>query len=264
MMRKEPLTIRERQLEFLRILKELDRFCTVNNLRYYMGCGTLIGAVRHKGFIPWDDDLDVFMPRPDYQLFCQDYVSKDFSIHNLYNDKAHSYNFGRFCTNRVCSLYKGKAILNFGIDVYVINGAPSTRDEQQKLMEDTFVHIRRAELLNRIRNGLVRRNLWPFKSLDFTLLNKELSRAERCFERYDFGTSEYIWPFGGGRLIMKKENYGTPIRLQFEDGEFNAPEHYHEVLSMGYGDYMQLPPEDEREPYHTGMAYYWVEGSLDE
>lgn len=254
-MDKQPLTLRERQLEYLRILKELDRYCTENNLRYYMGCGTLIGAVRHKGFIPWDDDLDVFVPRPDFLRLCETYYSEDFVFRNIRNDKAHPYNFGRLCSNKIYRLFRNKPLFNVGIDVYVINGAPDSREEQVKFMDETFVHVNRAGQLLWIRNGLARRNLWPFRSLDFALLNKELFRAERCFEKYNYETSEYIWPWGGGRLIMKKEYYGTPIRLQFEDGWFMAPEHYHKVLTLGYGDYMQLPPEDEQHPYHKSNIF---------
>ncbi len=257
-MGKQLLTLRERQLEYLRILKELDRYCTANKLLYYIGCGTLIGAVRHKGFIPWDDDLDVFMPRPDYMRMVKEYNdSEDFSFHTIYNDKSHPYNFGRLCSHNVCSYFKGKPIFNFGIDVYVINGAPADRGDQLKLINDTFSYLKKAIGLRRVQNGLVRRNLWPFNSLNFSLMNKALFRVEHCFARYDFAASEYIWPYGGGRLIMKKENYGTPIRLQFEDGMFLAPEHYHEVLTLGYGDYMQLPPEEKRHPYHTGTNCYW-------
>ena len=91
--------------------------------------------------------------------------------------------------------------------------------------------------------------------MGFPLIRKELFRAEKCFERFDYDASEYIWPFGGGRLIMKKSNYGIPIRMKFEDGFFCAPEHYHEVLTLGYGDYMVLPPEEKRKPYHTGSVY---------
>lgn len=255
-MNKEPLTLRERQLEYLRILKELDRYCTENNLVYYIGCGTLIGAVRHGGFIPWDDDLDVFVPRPDFLKLCETYTSKDFSFHNIRNDRAHPYNFGYLCSNRVYRLDRGQPRFSFGIDVYVINGAPDSREEQEKLMDDTFIHVNRAGKLLRLRDGLARRYLWPSSRLDFSWLNKELFRAEQCFERYDYETSGYIWPWGGGRLIMKKELYGNPIRLQFEDGMFYAPENYHQVLTLGYGDYMKLPPENQRHPYHGG-CYYW-------
>ena len=254
-MENKPLSLREKQLEYLLILKELDRYCTENSLRYYMGCGTLIGAVRHKGFIPWDDDLDVFMPRPDFLKMCSDYKSSDFIFRNIRNDKSHSYPFGRLCSNNIYRLDRGRPLFNVGIDVYVINGAPSTREEQIKHMDETFVHVKRAGFLIRIRGYLVRHNLWPSKSLNFSLLNKELFREEHCFEKYDFDTCDYIWPFGGGRLIMEKKNYGTPVRLQFEDGYFMAPEHYHEVLTLGYGDYLQLPPEEKRVPYHGSTIY---------
>lgn len=256
-MEKQPLTLRERQLEYLRILKELDRYCTQNNLRYYMGCGTLIGAVRHKGFIPWDDDLDVFVPRPDFLRLCETYFSENFTFHNIRNDKAHPYNFGRLCSKKVYRLNRGKPLFNVGIDVYVINGAPASREDQIRLMDDAFIHVRRAERLLWLRNGLDRRCLWPFRNLDFNLMNRELFRAERCFERFDYETSEYIWPWGGGRLIMKKEYYGNPVRLQFEDGMFCAPEQYHQVLTLGYGDYMQLPSEEQRHPSH-GTAAIWM------
>lgn len=252
---KKLLTLRERQLEYLRILKELDRYCSEKGLRYYIGCGTLIGAVRHKGFIPWDDDLDVFMPRPDFMVFNSDYKSDDYTFHTLYNDKSHAFNFGRFCCNDIYTKKNNKKCFTFGIDVYVINGAPSLREEQIKHMDETFVFIKRKEKLLRFREVLVRKHLWPFSNLDFTLLNKELRKAEKLFGKYNYETSDYIWPYGGGRLIMRKDNYGTPVKLQFEDGLFSAPENYHEVLTLGYGNYMELPPEDERHPYH-GNDYY--------
>lgn len=254
-MEKQKLTLRERQLEYLRILKELDRYCTENDLCYYLGCGTLLGAVRHKGFIPWDDDLDVFMPRPDFMRLNDNYESKDYIFHTIYNDKSHAFNFGRLCSENVYSLFRNKKQYTFGVDVYVINGAPSSCEEQVKHMNETFVYIKRKSMLVRFRNTLVKRNLWPFKSLDFSMMHRELMKAEKEFEKYDYETSEYIWPYGGGRLNMKKEFYGTPIRLQFEDGLFMAPEHYHEVLTLGYGDYMKLPAEDQRKPHHAEHFY---------
>lgn len=254
-MEKQALTLRERQLEYLRILKELDRYCKENNLRYYLGCGTLIGAVRHKGFIPWDDDLDVFMPRPDYMKLVENYCSDAFSLHTIYNDKSHPYNFGRLCSNSVYSLMGANKLYNFGIDVYVINGAPFTSEEQIMHIKKAFIYINQKSKLQSLRDALVRRSLWPFKGLEFPLMNRVLMRAEKVFAKYDYDTCSYIWPYGGGRLIMKKENYGTPIRLQFEDGLFLAPEHYHLVLKLAYGDYMRLPPEDKRRPYHGGSFF---------
>ena len=254
-MEKHQLSLRERQLEYLRILKELDRYCSETRLRYYIGCGTLIGAVRHKGFIPWDDDLDVFMPRPDYLKMVSNYKSDNYTFHTIYNDKAHPYNFGRLCSNDFFTFIGKRRVYSFGIDVYVINGAPATIKEQEKHKDDTQVFIRRKTKLLVLRNKLAKMNLWPYKNLEFPLMNRVLMQAEKQFAKYDYDSSEYIWPYGGGRLNMKKEYYGNPIRLQFEDGFFWAPEHYHEALTLGYGDYMKLPPEDQRKPYH-GDEYY--------
>jgi lipopolysaccharide cholinephosphotransferase len=257
-MDKRPLSLRERQLEYLRVLKELDRFCQKKGLRYYLGCGTLIGAVRHKGFIPWDDDLDVFMPRPDFKKMIALYDSKTFLFHTIYNDKTHPYNFGRLCSDRVCSYVNNTQVFNFGIDVYVINGAPTEIEKRNKLFKDTFSHIKKKQKLASLNNRFKRINFKIASHLVSNWLNKELLSAERCFERYDFDKCDYIWPYGGGRLIMKKENYGSPIKLEFEGYFFNAPEHYHEVLTLGYGDYMQLPPVEKRYPYHTGTLFYQV------
>lgn len=256
-MDKQLLTLRERQLEYLRILKELDRFCTESNLRYYMGCGTLIGAVRHKGFIPWDDDLDVFVPRPDFMKMVKNYHVNGFVLHTIYNDKAHPFNFGRLCSDRVHRVFRNIKVYDFGIDVYVINGAPSDREQQLQHMNKVFHYIKRKEKLRKFRDNLVRHKLWPSDNLDFALMNKELIKAEEEFSKYDFESCDYIWPYGGGRLNMIKSNYGTPTRIPFEDGLFYAPEHYHKVLTLAYGNYMELPPEDQRLPNHGG-SYYWT------
>ncbi len=250
-----PVPLRERQLEYLRILKELDRYCEANGLSYFLSCGTLLGAVRHKGFIPWDDDLDVAMPRPDYLKLCQNYASGEFNFRSIRNDKSHAHVFGRLCSNDVYRIVMNKPLYNVGIDVYVINGAPSSLDDQKKLFKEVKAHIKRADFLNRVRRNLVRRGLWPHQSLDFAWQNKELFKAEHCFERYDYETSEYVWPYDGDFVMPKKELYGTPVRLQFEDSSFLVPEHYHEILSMEYGDYMKLPPDEDRHPIHGGDIY---------
>lgn len=249
-MDKHILNLKERQALYLSILKDFHAYCEDNNIRYYLACGTLLGAVRHKGFIPWDDDIDVFVPRPDFVRLAHLYSSPQYELHTIYTDKSHQFNFGRLCYNKVYSMLGKRRVFNFGIDVYVINGAPVEEDEKARLFHDVFVHISRKVKYNNFRDGLVRRGLWPFKSLDFSLMNKELFRAEKVFERYDYNTSENIWPYGGGRLILKKELYGTPTKLEFEGGFYYVPEHYHEVLKLGYGDYMKLPPEKDRIPYH--------------
>ena len=137
----------------------------------------------------------------------------------------------------------------------MINGAPSTHIEQQTLIKETFRHIKRKTALCRYCSILKKNNIRLYLLFEL-LMRRELRKAELKFSSFDFEKCEYIWPYGGGRLIMPKVNYGVPIRLPFEDGMFFAPEHFHEVLTLGYGDYMKLPPEDKRRPYHSG-DFYW-------
>ncbi len=254
-MNRHPLELKEKQQVYLNILKELDRYCVEHNLTYYMGCGTLIGAVRHKGFIPWDDDLDVFMPFPDYVRFAKEYHSERFQLHTCDNDMSHPFTFGLLCDNSVYSPLGRHKMYNFGIDIYVIYGAPSERKEQLKHIGNVFKYIKIKNLLARFRSRLAYHNLWPFRTLDFKLLNYMLQITSKELEKYSFNECEYIWPYGGGKLILKKELYGRPIRLPFEDGEFYAPQHYHEVLTAGYGDYMTPPPIDQRQPSHGALFY---------
>lgn len=254
-MNKQPLTLQEQQHVFLDILKDLDRFCSERNITYYMGCGTLIGAVRHKGFIPWDDDVDVFMPYPDYVRFAKEYHSERYQLHTCDNDLSHPFTFALLSDKKVYCIKNNLEVYNCGIDIYIIYGAPSSPEEQLRHKAEVFKYLNRKNKLLRLRDGLANRGLWPFKTLDFKMLNRVLQKASKEFEKYKFEECEFIWPYGGGRLNMKKELYGSPIRLQFEDGFFWAPEHYHEVLTLAYGDYMQLPPEERRQPAH-GWAFY--------
>ena len=255
-MKNVELTLEEKRCVYLRLLKELDRYCTEHHLRYYMGCGTLIGAVRHKGFIPWDDDLDVFMPQPDFDILEQNYSSDHFELRTCQKHKDHPYTFARLTDLSTFSVLGKFISAGLGIDIYIIYGAPSDRTEQIKHMSKVLKYIHRKKNLLKLRNGLVKKNLWVSKSLDFPLMNKTLLYATKELRKYSFDDCNSIWPYGGGRLNLRKELYGNPVRLQFEDGMFYAPECYDEVLKAAYGDYMQLPPEDKRHPYHGGH-YYW-------
>ncbi|MBQ3750945.1 MAG: LicD family protein [Bacteroidales bacterium] len=254
---KQPLSLKEQQNVYLDILKELDRFCTEHDITYYMGCGTLIGAVRHNGFIPWDNDIDVFMPEPDFKRFSNEYHSPIYTLHTCNNDLAHPFTFGLLCDSRLYTNFFKRKQHTCGIDIYIIYGAPSERSEQIKHMDNVKKHIKRKNFLVKVRNNLAKRGLWPFKSLDSKWINKLVKRSIKEFQKYHFEDCDYIWPFGGGRLILEKELYGTPIRLPFEDGLFLAPQHYHEVLTAGYGDYMTLPPEDQRNKGDNRIPYFW-------
>lgn len=251
----KPLNLKERQMEYLRILKELDQFCRSTGICYYIGCGTLIGAVRHQGFIPWDDDLDVFLPEPDFKRLCSEYSSDQYKLVTCFNDKSHSFPFGRLYDLSTYRSLGNIRTYGCGIDLYVIYGAPNDASSLKKHMSKIFRLLKVKNLFLRMRDALALRRLWPKRTLDSPIINFLLRKTIKLFECYGYDDSEKIWPFGGGRLIVDKELYGTPKLVKFEDSFFYAPEYYHEVLTAGYGDYMKLPPVEEQVPYH-GDSFY--------
>jgi len=248
----KPLSLQEKRRVYLGILKEIDKFCTQYDIRYYLACGTLIGAVRHKGFIPWDDDLDVFVPEPDFKRFAQLYSSNSFKLVTCYNYDKHPYPFGRLYDNRTCS----ESDFGVGVDIYIIYGAPSDVNCQKMHQNKVFRYIKRKRFWLKYARCLEKLHLWPFYNVAYKMMNCNIKKAVHEFEKFGFEESEYIWPYGGGKLNLKKEFYGNPVRIPFEDGFYNAPEHYHEVLTAGYGDYMKLPPEEKRQPYHNRKCYW--------
>lgn len=122
------MTLRELQLFALEILKDVHQFCTQNNIKYSLYAGTLLGAIRHQGFIPWDDDIDIVMPREDYNKFCQTYRSERFNLFNRDNDSSFQLAYARVCDIKR-TLYKAvepcsKKPTGVWIDVFPADGCP--------------------------------------------------------------------------------------------------------------------------------------------
>lgn len=132
------MTLKEMQNFELDILKDFHEFCVSNNIRYSLDGGTLIGAIRHKGFIPWDDDIDVVLPRPDYEKLCSLYQSEKYRLKCFQNDKNCYLGFARIYDFKYTTFdtrYPWCKDKNVGlwIDIFPADGAPDNEDELQKL-----------------------------------------------------------------------------------------------------------------------------------
>ena len=260
----------------LDILKDVHAFCVENNIRYSLFGGTLIGAIRHKGFIPWDDDLDIAMPRPDYDKFIHKYHSQnDYKVfaRELPNNEVY------LAYARVCDMVRTKVDYNnliwnkestgVWIDVFPWDGV----DDDKKAWEKRYDIMQKYSRIE----GLLRYSHRPF-SMNHSFVQKKRWLKSKVFSLfYSFNIfDKHIElcrsvAFGQTKRIINCSflKYGMLachnisvldkfIKVPFEDQEFYVMEGFEQVLRENYGNYMQLPPVEERTRCHGGQ-HYWIE-----
>lgn len=248
----------------LELLKELDRVCDKHGLRYYAVNGTLLGAVRHHGFIPWDDDMDVMMPRPDYEAFKR-IAGSEFSGSLYFQDGVSQPGYYRMYgrlrnadTTAVAWMDVGGSKKNgIFIDIFPIDGIsrePKKRHRQQKLlklMDDlAIVSVYKdapAPPIKKMLGRALMRIIGIFLPFDSFIARMEKLRRSMSFEESDL---VYIFTHSKA-LIMKKRGLLKPLRISFEDVMIPVPADYRSVLRRKYGDYMELPPEEKRGKHHS-------------
>lgn len=271
------MTLKEIQMTSLDILKDVDKFCRANGIRYTLIGGTLIGAIRHKGFIPWDDDLDIAMPRPDYMRFIKIYNStngfKLFSREKKGMEKSVYLPFSRVCemnkTFADDSRWKwNEDECGVWIDVFPLDGAEENREACNRRLKK----MRKANLLE----YMVRTSKCKFSSAKgladiIKLACKKMIIAVLPFDPFrshfvslmsvDFEKAKYFGNFSYlGYGIKERHNkrvLDSIVDVDFEDAQFCAMKGYDEALRDKFGDYMQLPPLSKRKPGHQLCKYYW-------
>lgn len=260
-----------KSIEF-EILCKFSVFCEENNLVYMLCGGTLLGAVRHGGFIPWDDDIDILMPRPDYEKLLNEgglkYQSLGTTVEMWHwkNGKS-NYPFIKFVDKRTC--LKGKYIqdnMDVGkvwIDIFPLDGNPNDMKKTKILYRKVKI-LRSLLMLKLAKAGegksFFKKLLKPvgifiLKPVSVKWLCKKMDDLSKT---YDYEKSSYaggvLWGYGTCEQ-MKKIHYEKLVKLKFEKKYFDVPEAYDEYLSNLYGDYWKLPPEGERTEGHAFQAY---------
>ena len=266
--------LRVLQNEELAILDEFVRVCEEKDLRYYLLGGTLLGALRHKGFIPWDDDVDVCMPREDMNRllsFSDDTFSDGFELENYTNDHSYRYSWPRLTRKKIKIINRSANIPReeyAWIDIIPLDGFPDnslTRfihktklmfwwNLNQIIQYDQLVDQKRSRSLKgRI---LIKASGW-FKWIGvFLNYNKCLVRINQQLMKYPYDSDtrdviNYLAAFGFDE-IFPREYIGKGTELIFEGREFMVPEDYRGICRIIYGDdYMELPPEHERNKHNS-------------
>lgn len=248
----------------LSILMYVHDFCIKNNIRYSICGGTLIGAVRHKGYIPWDDDIDIMMPRPDYEKFCgtfNDNKDSSFKILNSFNDKDFFQPFSKVVdTNTVLVEAYDRPVRNLGanIDVFPIDGLPNDNVAREKYWKKIFKKRNFATVVYSKKNKNERGLKKVARFILFYLFrlfpaNVFAKRISRLAQKNDYQNSSYIAcsVFGYGKKEeMPKSVFDSFVDLTFEGLEFKALQGWNTYLSNLYGDYMQLPPVEKQVAKH--------------
>lgn len=252
------------------ILKAAAEYCDANGITYFLTGGTLLGAVRHQGYIPWDDDIDIAVPRPDYERLLAlngGKLGKYYEVSAFENNPAHSRPFLRIVDNRTVyehKYYAEKYRSSLGIDVFPMDGAPENDREYQLY----FKNMRRLTKQLALSQAAWFKSTNPFRAIakTFAGIPARIRGREKIYreiiqrvEEYPYEKSRRVGITTGVYLekeVLLKEELFPVVELPFEGRMFHAPACYKKYLRQLYGDYMQLPKEEDRKPGHA-FSVYW-------
>ena len=258
------------------ILFDFADFCEKNNLRYLITWGTLLGCIRHKGFIPWDDDIDLMMPREDYEKLREIVAKNDYTINKDYYKLATANNkysihmplFRVLDMRTVCDSKKRcpKYWLPLWIDIMPVDHVP----KDNKVLEKEFFRFNRsiAHMSFAIYNSnrkqdsikkIIGKIEEPFMDYFINKYDKRLSTIGKPDDGYfDFSIETSNLDHGKtfADFVFDKSIFDNYVYKSFEGHKIRVPKNYDELLTLFYNDYMQLPPEDKRVSHSNGV--YWL------
>ena len=250
------LSKHEAQVLLLNLFIELQEQCKAAGVHYYAVAGTLLGSLRHDGFIPWDDDIDVVIMREDYDKLIghlEKNLSEDYCVVTRDNSPYYYQEYPKLCYKNKDGVPSELAVDIFVYDATDIN-KKFTRAFQNKMLHILFV-LKRNKVQRKfkrnlsIHNKVMRVVVSVISSfIPFSLIEKQFNRVIKMGGKSD---SEYITNWGSHyhyeKSTYKRSVYGTPRQLLFEGIEMDVPQEYEKFLLQTYGkNYMQLPPEDKR------------------
>lgn len=250
-----------KQIE-LDIMKDVHAFCVNNSITYYLAYGTLIGAMRHNGFIPWDDDIDIYMPRGDYERFCRLFSQSDNPNLELVNSRTkHKYRraFSKVIDKRTVveeDSFIGDDPIGVFVDIWPLDGMPENEEQRSRFMKKK--NHQRVLLYGSIRKFKYAKSL---STKIFTLLgrcintDRIIASIEADSTRYTYEESSYVMGYDDWTFFQKNW-FGKPILHQFEDTDFYVPENSDAILTAIYGEWRVFPPAEQQKPHHI-MNIYW-------
>jgi len=259
------ITINELKKIQLDILDDIDDFCKKNKINYWLDYGTLLGAIRHSGYIPWDDDIDIGMLRDDYDKFIKTYQSNKYKLLSCENNNDYYFPFAKVIDNNTILYEPDEKGIKIGvyIDIFVHDKASnnSLENTNNYNKRDLYNKLRIAQLFpNNYDKKNIKKRIMRFflkiylKFLPKNYYTKKISENSKRFINQDTQKiADFIAPY---RLVVNKDIFKKFINVKFEKKNYPAPIGYDEYLQTIYGNYMKLPPKEKRISNHTFKAYY--------
>lgn len=254
------------------IMEFVDSFCRKNNIKYFIAFGTLIGAIRHKGMIPWDDDIDIVMPREEYNRFIhlmQEQKGKTrYQVNCFETDPQFYLPWARVCNNTTILLnrpHRKENDLGVWIDVFPLDNAPKIEERELWYKE----YLRKRAKMNftiptSYENFSLKQQFFTtefFRRVYYGVRN--FNKYRKDFEAWaikynEVESDEYMVPgtMYKMRLVFPKNLFDESVEVEFDGLKLIAPAEYDKFLRIVYGDYMRLPPVEKRQSHHHFTAYY--------
>lgn len=248
-------------------LLDIDRFCRERGLRYSLAFGTLLGAVRHKGYIPWDDDIDIMMPREDYDRFVESYVSPRYEVITQSNCKGYNLPFAKVFDKRtiVHELADMKATFGVYVDIFPVDSYPDSDGQTRRLLSKKA----RLNLLHSVKVTALRKGRALHKNMALALMKVlclplSAVRLTLDIERLSQSCNGKGMSFAGvlsptdnrPKWRLPADIFGSYTDILFEGHMLRCIADYDAYLSGTYGDYMKLPPADQQVSHHANNAFY--------
>lgn len=275
---KEQLSFRDVQLGATEVLKKLDALCREQGWTYFLTYGSMLGAIRHQGVIPWDDDIDIMMPRPDYNKLRAYFIENAEALYPLKlfahdTVKNYPHMIARISDQRYHLVFENEQDYGIGlfVDIYPLDGVGSDYDAAVK-------HVRRNKLTASLCFLTGRKSFgadntssklkmllkFPAYLWAKCMGNRHyIRKLEQAVAHFSYEESEYVacaaWPAGPShgkeRDVFKKELFEEVVDVPFEDTTMKVPKNYDTFLRTTYGAYMTPPEESKRTTNHTYNAY---------
>lgn len=262
----KPINTDELKQIQVKILETVHDFCLKNEINYWLDCGTLLGAVRHKGYIPWDDDIDIGMLRPDYDKFAVLFNEKNnrYKFLCVEQERAYCYAHGKV-VDTTTVLYepnhKGRK-LAVNIDVFVYDNAPIDKKamnwQYKKRNFFRACNIAHSQE-NDVEKGIIRAvcfKILHYLTMPFPKAYFARKMSENA-QRYNGTETGLVGNFTSYSVIVcEKDIFDSFIDWEYEGKLYKIPIGFDKWLRMFYGNYMQLPPENKRKSTHCFEAYH--------